>query len=76
MSKIDFTRLQLCEIHPINFNFTAGMVNPADPVTRPLSYKSLIKTSYFTGPVDFHVPSSSTDEYFITVPMDVLIKDL
>ena len=41
---------KICESFPIKFNFVSGIQNPADHVTRPLSYKKLNKTNYFTGP--------------------------
>ena len=36
---------KLADKHPIEFSFIAGMENPADAITRPLSYKSLMKTN-------------------------------
>ena len=41
---------RLCRNFPVNFYFTGGTVNPADAVSRPLSYKQLCKTTYLTGP--------------------------
>ena len=40
---------RLCESHPIHFRFIAEE-NPADLITRAISYKQLIKTNYLTGP--------------------------
>ena len=39
-----------CEIFPMNFSFVSGLENPADFVTRNISYKLLIKSNYLTGP--------------------------
>ena len=41
---------RLCEIHPIRYRFVSGIQNPADYVTRPVSYNILAKSNYFTGP--------------------------
>lgn len=40
----------MCKIFPIHFHFIAGFENPADHISRPVSYKQLIKTNYFKGP--------------------------
>ena len=60
---------KLCEIKPINFRFIAGFENPADPVTREISYKQLKNTCYLTGPSfigrdDF----AECQEFSFTVP--------
>ena len=39
-----------CNKFPINFKFVAGGSNPADFITRIVSYKQLMKSNYFTGP--------------------------
>ena len=39
-----------CNKHPIHFKFVAGDCNPADFITRSISYKKLIKTNYVHGP--------------------------
>ena len=41
--------LQVCANHPINFNFIGGASNPSDMTTRVVSYKALMKSSYFSG---------------------------
>ena len=46
---------ELCDKHPIQFSFISGVENPADCITRGMSQKQLLKSSYFTG------PSFSTD---------------
>ena len=42
---------KLCEVHPIKFEFVSGIENPADKTTRAMSYKQLIKSNFFTGPI-------------------------
>ena len=41
----------LCEVFPITFGFMSGKENPADMVTRCVSYKKLSNSNYFSGPV-------------------------
>ena len=41
---------ELCNKHPIHFSFVSGCENPADCITRSLSFKQLQKTNYFSGP--------------------------
>ena len=41
---------KLCERHPVTFRFIAGKDNPADYVTRSVSYKQLSSSNYFSGP--------------------------
>ena len=41
---------KLCEIHPVRFQFVSGYKNPADQLTRPVSFKQLMKSNYFSGP--------------------------
>ena len=38
---------RLCDNFPVKFSFCEGLKNPADAVTRPLSYKLLVKSNYF-----------------------------
>lgn len=44
------TIARLCETFPVRFSFVSGTENPADCITRCLSYKQLMKTNYFSGP--------------------------
>ena len=48
---------QLCEYVPIKFGFVQGEDNPADAISRPLSYRQLMKTCYFSGPKFLKTPS-------------------
>ena len=41
---------KLCESAPVNFNFIDGINNPADCITRPLSYNLLARSNYLSGP--------------------------
>ena len=41
---------ELTTVHAITYRFTQGSENPGDCVTRPLSYSSLSKTSFWVGP--------------------------
>ena len=41
---------RLCDSFPVKFNFVSGEMNPADCITRALSYKQLMKTNYFLAP--------------------------
>ena len=40
----------LCKIRPVSFKFCAGVHNPADCATRPISHKLLLRTSYHSCP--------------------------
>ena len=59
---------RLCEIHPVSFTFISGCVNPADYITRPVSYKQLCHTNYLTGPDKNHGKELSTDFMSFVVP--------
>ena len=41
---------KLCERHPVHFAFIGGNENPADAITRCLSYRKLIETNFYSGP--------------------------
>ena len=61
-----------CEKHEITFKFVAGIENPADFVTRPVSHKQLAKTCYVSGPKflwdEFDTFVRFDDSLTITVP--------
>ncbi|MEL7307448.1 MAG: hypothetical protein AAGK05_05915, partial [Pseudomonadota bacterium] len=40
----------LCDSHPIRFSFISGIENPADAMTRCLSYRKLAQTEFYSGP--------------------------
>ena len=39
-----------CTVNPVTFHFISGLENPADVITRPVSYKQLIKSNFHSGP--------------------------
>ena len=41
---------KLCEKHPVTYRFISGKENPADLVTRCVSYNQLQRSNYFSGP--------------------------
>ena len=60
---------KLCEKHPVNFSFVSGTENPSDCITRCLSYKKLMQTTYFSGPEflsSSYLPEMSRED-FLTV---------
>ena len=44
----------LCNRLSIEFSFIGGIENPADCLTRTMSYKLLMKTNLLTGPSFLH----------------------
>lgn len=59
---------QLCDIMPVEFHFIAGKENPADMVTRAISYKLLCRTCYLTGPQFLRDSSDDMDDSAFVVP--------
>ena len=58
-----------CEHKPINFEFVAGSENPADYITRPISYNQLSETCYLTGPSFLNkFDPSKSDNLSFSVP--------
>ena len=55
---------RLCEVHTVRFQFVSGIQNPADHITRPVSYKILVKSNYFSGP-----------EFLMTAPDSQMSQD-
>ena len=54
---------RLCQRFSVKFGFISGKDNPADCVTRCLSYKQLQKTNYLTGP-DMHMENANDNAEF------------
>ena len=52
-----------CSICPVKFHFISGQENPADVVTRAISYKQFIKTNFHTGPLFL---KQGTDTEFVS----------
>ena len=60
---------KLCETFPAQFGFIAGKDNPADLVTRSISYKLLSKSCYISGPT---IPMDGISDLTVYIPnMDV-----
>ncbi|XP_068204846.1 uncharacterized protein [Palaemon carinicauda] len=69
---------ELCLKQPDLFSFVSGEENPRDCITRSLSYRSLMKTNYLTGPDLVNAPrmehSKDTLEFVVPDPkMDIQI---
>ena len=62
--------VELCDKFPITFKYVAGLDNPADLITRPVSYNTLIKSNYYDGPKVLHNQSSiiEVDHFEFVVP--------
>ena len=56
---------RLCAVFPVRYSFCAGLSNPADCITRPLSHKQLTKSNYFTGP---DLQANCNDVFDIVIP--------
>ena len=56
---------RLCAVFPVRYSFCAGLGNPADCITRPLSHKQLMKSNYFTGP---DLKANYNDVFDIVIP--------
>ncbi|XP_068224926.1 uncharacterized protein [Palaemon carinicauda] len=83
---------RICEQIPILFNYIAGINNPADCITRPVSRKVLPRTNYCCGPnyeqfeqtkvqeevLRFRLPSGPVQEFGVSVNQaaENLVTDL
>ena len=69
MNRLSFIG-KLCETYPIIFRFISGSDNPADHVTRLISYKLLVNSNYLSGPSFLTKSDHSLDfcELSVTVP--------
>ena len=61
-----------CKLHSITFHHMEGRLNPADHISRPVSYNILSKTNYHSGP-EFLTepdwkPGDSTQEFTVSIP--------
>ncbi|XP_068203538.1 uncharacterized protein [Palaemon carinicauda] len=62
--------IKLCEGRSVGFSFVSGIDNPADKITRFLSFKSLMKFNYHKGPnIRDLVQASRSDILGFKVPM-------
>ena len=61
---------KLCESNmPVKYLFCNGVSNPADFMTRPFSYKQLIRGNFFSGPI---VNDSIDCDITVTIPHPVI----
>ena len=56
---------KICSEFPIEFSHVAGKENPADCITRPISYNVLSKSKYWVGP---ELPSELDKVLTVTIP--------
>ena len=59
---------KLCETHHITYRFCEGKLNPADYISRPVSYDQLIKSNYFTGLPPEMIDAAEGDIPHVVVP--------
>ena len=61
--------IKTCEKYPIAFRFIKTIDNPADVMTRPCSYKKLMKSTFITGPTvtDMNDPNN-IDDLHVVIP--------
>ena len=60
--------IKLCNVYPVKFHFIAGKDNPADFITRTVSYKMLLKSNYLTGPEFLTGPPPAQSDITFVVP--------
>ena len=58
----------LCTEFPVTFQFISGISNPADCVTRCMSYKTLLKSNFISGPSIDELNSNLSDSVIVTIP--------
>ena len=71
--------MMLCQEYPVTFSFVDGIDNHADCITRPLSHKQLMKSTYYTGPsflVSADCNMSRADILDITVPNPLMLPNV
>ena len=59
---------ELCKNMPVTFSFISGHLNPADLVTRIVSYKQLSNSCYFLGPDLLQTDPCVPNVFSVTVP--------
>ena len=68
----------LCEIFPVHFCFISGKANPADVVTRCISYRQLEKSGFIAGP-DPQILNNTTgnepDGMLVIIPNPLTLED-
>ena len=61
----------LCIKMPVQFSFIEGSDNPADYISRPVSYKQFASTNYYTGPsslTELKSEPEHSDVFIVNVP--------
>jgi hypothetical protein len=58
----------LCNDKAVTFKFIAGVENPADQVTRAVSFKQLHKTNFYSGPEFLICPEIIPNVLSVTIP--------
>lgn len=67
----------ICDQFPVTFKFIAGHDNPADLITRPVSYKLLKNSCYHSGPsmlVNQNASNGLQDTFEFQVPNPIAIQ--
>ena len=63
---------ELCSTYPVTYSFVSGIENPADAITRSMSYRTLLKSNYFSGPAFLRGVRSDyesrEDLLYVTIP--------
>ena len=65
---------RLCERFPVRFSFISGKENPADSVTRCLSYKQLQKSSFLGNP-NLNVLEGDLEGVSVVIPNPLTLMD-
>jgi len=66
---------ELCKQRSVTFRYIAGKENPADYISRPISYNKLIKTNYYTGPEFLqNIKVENQPDIEVTVPNPLIGK--
>ena len=65
---------RLCKIKEITFKFISGVENPADYISRCISYKKLINTNYISGPPIDKLLNEDSNIMKVTIPNPLLSK--
>ena len=67
---------KLCNNYPVTYRFCAGSENPADAVTRPMSYKLMHRSNFLTGPAYETEENDTFDPVKVPSVTTVLVQGL
>ena len=67
--------VKLCEEYPVSFHFCEGHENPADPITRSLSYKQLQKSNYLSGPDWYDSTNKQCGDLEVIIPNPLISSE-